>query len=144
MKGQIRKSFAVTLGVDLAEIDRVNATFAEFAEVHDLTTKIRRSMRVVFDELLNNAISYGFEGRDSGEITVDVELAGDRLSVTITDDGKPFDPFQVEPPDTLLSTQQRKLGGLGIYLVQQAMDEVSYHRRDDRNVVIVAKRVTDD
>jgi anti-sigma regulatory factor (Ser/Thr protein kinase) len=144
MKGQIRKSFAVTVGIDLAEIDRVNAAFAEFAEVHDLPAKIRRSVRVVFDELLNNAISYGFEGRDSGEITVDVELAGDRLSVTITDDGKPFNPFREEPPDTLLSTQERRIGGLGIHLVRQAMDEVSYHRRTDRNVVMLAKRVTDD
>jgi anti-sigma regulatory factor (Ser/Thr protein kinase) len=144
MRGEVRNSFAVTVGVDLAEIDRVNAAFAEFAEAHDLPTKIRRSMRVVFDELLNNAMSYGFEGRDSGEITVEVELAGGRLSVMITDDGKPFNPFRAEHPDTLLSTQERKIGGLGIHLVRQAMDEVSYQRRTDRNVVVLAKMITDD
>ncbi len=64
--------------------------------------------------------------------------------MTITDDGKPFNPFRVEPPDTLLSTQERRIGGLGIYLVRQAMDEVSYHRHTDRNVVMLAKIVTDD
>lgn len=144
MKGKTRKGFAVTIGVDLAEIARVNAAFAEFAKAHDLPAKIRRSMSFVFDELLNNAISYGFEGRDGGEITVAVELTGDRLSVTITDDGKPFDPWRAERPDTRRTTQERKIGGLGIYLVREAMDEVSYHRRADRNVVTLAKTVTDD
>jgi serine/threonine-protein kinase RsbW len=119
-----RKGFAVTVGIDLAEI--------------------RRTMRVVFDELLNNAISYGFRGRDAGAITVDVELTGSRLSVTISDDGQPFDPLQAETPDTGRSTQQRKIGGLGIYLVRQAMDEVRYERLDDRNVLRLAKVITED
>jgi len=144
MKRERRGSLTLSVGLDLAEIDRVNAAFAEFAQAHDLPTKIRRSMSFVFDELLNNAISYGFKGRDSGEITVDVALAGDRLSVTITDDGKEFDPFRVEPPDTLLTTQERKIGGLGIYLVREAMDEFRYQRLSDRNVVTLAKTLTDE
>ena len=139
-----RKGFAVTVGIDLAEIDRVNAAFAEFADAQHLPAKVRRTMRVVFDELLNNAISYGFVGRDAGAITVDVELTGSRLSVTFTDDGQPFDPLQAGPPDTGRSTQQRKIGGLGIYLVRQAMDEVRYERLDERNVLRLAKVITED
>jgi sigma-B regulation protein RsbU (phosphoserine phosphatase) len=138
-EGATRKSFSVTVGTDLAEIDRVNAAFGEFAEAHALTSKVRRSVSVVFDELLNNTISYGFEGRDDGEITIDVELSADRLSVTVTDDGRPFNPFGTAPPDTQLSVEEREIGGLGIHMVRQMMDEVSYHRRTDRNVVILAK-----
>jgi anti-sigma regulatory factor (Ser/Thr protein kinase) len=139
-----REGFAVTIGIDLAEIDRVNAAFAEFAEARHLPAKIRRTMRVVFDELLNNAISYGFRGRDAGAITVDVGLTDSQLSVTITDDGQPFDPLQTDPPDTSRSTQERKIGGLGIYLVRQAMDEVRYERLADRNVLRLAKVITED
>lgn len=138
------KGFAVTVGLDLAEIDRVNAAFADFAETQDLPPKICRTMRVVFDELLNNTISYGFRERQAGEITVDVELSGNQLTVTISDDGKHFDPLLAEPPDTGRSTQQRQIGGLGIYLVRQAMDEVRYERLADRNVLTLEKTITED
>lgn len=137
-----RKGFGLTLRLDLAEIDRVNTAFAEFADAEQLPPKIGRTMRVVFDELLNNTISYGFGGRDAGSITVDVALEGDRLTVAIADDGKAFDPLQAEAPDTTRSTQQRQIGGLGIYLVRQAMDAVTYARVSDRNVLTLTKTIT--
>ncbi len=57
----------------------------------------------------------------------------------LTDNGRPFNPFGTAPPDVALSIEQREIGGLGIHLVRQMMDEVSYHRRTDHNVVILAK-----
>jgi anti-anti-sigma factor len=140
---QMRPGFRMTIGADLGEVARVNAGFAEFADAHALPASIRRSMNVVLDELLNNTISYGFAGRESGEVTIEVELRADRLTVTLTDDGKPFDPFGMAAPDTALPVEERQIGGLGIHLVRRMMDEVSYHRRADRNVVILAKRLTD-
>jgi serine/threonine-protein kinase RsbW len=96
---------------------------------------------VALDELLTNTIAYGFAGRDRGEITVEAELSADRLSVTISDDGVPFDPFgaSVPAPDTALPIDQRRAGGLGIHLVRRMLDGVSYQRRGDRNVVTLAK-----
>jgi sigma-B regulation protein RsbU (phosphoserine phosphatase) len=143
-EGATRRSFRMTIGADLGEIAQVNTAFDEYADTHDVSSKIRRSMNVVFDELLNNTISYGFEGRDDGEVTIEVELGTDRLSVTLTDNGKPFNPFGTAPPDTQLSVEEREIGGLGIHLVRQMMDEVTYHRRTDRNVVIVAKLLAED
>jgi anti-anti-sigma factor len=75
-------------------------------------------------------------------VTVEVELRPDRVSVTLTDDGSPFDPFGVPAPDTALPVEEQPLGGLGIHLVRRMMDEVSYHRAADRNVVVLAKRLT--
>jgi phosphoserine phosphatase RsbU/P len=139
---EMRPSFRMTIGADLGEVARVHAAFAEFANAHALPASIRRSMNVVLDELLTNTISYGFAGRERGEVTVDVELRADRLSVTYTDDGNPFNPFGLATPDTAPSVEERQIGGLGIHLVRRLMDEVSYHRRADRNVVILAKRLT--
>jgi serine/threonine-protein kinase RsbW len=130
------------IGADLGEVAGVHAAFAEFADAHAVPASIRRSMNVVLDELLTNTLSYGFAGRESGEVTVEVELRTDRLSVTLTDDGAPFDPFGMAAPDTAPSVEERQIGGLGIHLVRRMMDEVSYHRRADRNVVTLAKRLT--
>lgn len=134
-------AFRMTIGADPGEVARVNAAFAEFADAHALPAAVRRSVNVVLDELLTNTIAYGLAEREGGEVTIDVALAPDRLTVTLTDDGKAFDPFGKAVPDTALSVEDRPIGGLGIHLVRQLMDEVSYERRTDRNVVVLAKRL---
>jgi serine/threonine-protein kinase RsbW len=135
----MRPGFRMTIGAHLGEVAGVNAAFAEFADAHALPASVRRSVNVALDELLNNTISYGFAGRAGGEVTVEVELRSDRLSVTLTDDGVPFDPFGLAVPDTELPVEERRMGGLGVHLVRRMMDEVHYQRRADRNVVVLAK-----
>ncbi len=135
-------SFRMTIGADLREVAGVGAAFGEFADAHALPASIRRSVNVVLDELLNNAVRHGLARREGGEMTIEAELRPDRLSVTLTDDGPPFDPFAMAPPPTALAVEDRPIGGLGIHLVRQLMDEVGYQRRGDRNVVILAKLLT--
>jgi anti-anti-sigma factor len=129
----------MTIGAEPGQVAGVGAAFAEFADAHAVPAAIRRSTSVALDELLNNTISYGFAGRERGEVTIEVELRADRLSVVLSDDGRPFNPFSAAAPDTARSVEERPIGGLGIHLVRRMMDEVSYHRRADRNVVILAK-----
>lgn len=135
----MRPGFRMTIAPDLGEVARVNAAFAEFAAAHALPASIRRSMTVALEELLNNTVRHGFAGREGGEVAIEVELRTDRLSVTLTDDGQPFNPLGVAAPDTALPVAERQIGGLGIHLVRRMMDDISYVRRTDRNVVILSK-----
>jgi serine/threonine-protein kinase RsbW len=132
-------AFRMTIGADRGEVARVNAAFAAFADRHALPAPVRRSVNVVLDELLTNTIVHGFAGGRGGEATVELELHPDRVSLTLIDDGPPFDPFGVAAPDTRLGVEDRPSGGLGVHLVRGMMDEASYQRRGDRNVVILAK-----
>jgi Amt family ammonium transporter len=126
---------------DLSEIATINATFGEFAKEHNLPTKIRRRMSVAFDDLLNNVISYAFQDEDEHEVEIRAELTGDRLTVTISDDGIPFNPLGITVPDTSASLEEREVGGLGIHLVRNMADDISYQRRIDRNVLSVVMHV---
>jgi anti-sigma regulatory factor (Ser/Thr protein kinase) len=72
---------------------------------------------------------------------VRLRRTGDSVAVEVEDDGRPFDPLQVPPPDLTLSLEQRPIGGLGIHLIRNLMDEVSYARRDGRNVLKMAKHL---
>lgn len=132
-------SFRMTIGANLGQVAGVGAAFAEFADAHAVPAAIRRSMSVALDELLHNTIAYGFAGRAGGEVRIEVELRADRLCATLTDDGGPFNPLDMAAPDTALPVGRRSVGGLGIHLVRRMMDEVSYQRRGDRNVVGLAK-----
>lgn len=133
--------FRIAIGTGPGEIDRVHAAFAAFAEAHVLPAPVRRSLSVALDEILTNTTAHGFGGRAGGAVTVEAELQADRVSVTISDDGKPFDPIGVAAPDTALPLAERPVGGLGLHLVRGLLDEVSYERRGDRNVVVLAKRL---
>jgi ABC-type amino acid transport substrate-binding protein/anti-sigma regulatory factor (Ser/Thr protein kinase)/HAMP domain-containing protein len=126
---------------ELSEIDKVNEIFASFAEEHNIPKSITSKVKMVFDELLNNAISFAFQDDKEHEIEINIELREDRLSISLSDDGIPFNPFRTETPDTDLSIEERSIGGLGIHLVQNVMDEVHYKRQGDTNIVTVVKDV---
>ena len=140
-EGQIRNGFRMSVGAHPGGVGEVNAAFADFAEAHALPSDVRRSVNVALDELLANVLSHGQAGRDPCSVTVEVELDQERVILTLTDDGAPFDPFAQDVPDTTLSVEERPIGGLGLHLVGQLMDKVSYQRRDDHNVVVLEKQL---
>jgi anti-sigma regulatory factor (Ser/Thr protein kinase) len=137
----MRHEFRLSVGADPGGVREVNAAFAGFAEAHGLPEDVRRSLNVAIDELLANALSHGQTGRDPCSVTVEVELDQERVTVIVTDDGTPFDPFARAAPDTTLPVEERPIGGLGIHLVGQLMDEVSYQRREGHNVVVLVKQL---
>jgi anti-sigma regulatory factor (Ser/Thr protein kinase) len=130
----------MSIGAELSGVAQVNAAFGDFADAHALPDGVRRSMVVALDELLTNTISYGLAA-ETGEVSIEVELHPDRLSITLSDNGTPFDPFVRTPPDTTLSIEARRIGGLGIHLVQKMLDEVSHEYRDGRNIVVLTMRL---
>ncbi len=123
----------------LPEVERLNVTFAEFAVARSVPKRVISQFRLVFDELLTNIISYAYTDEAEHRIRAEVRWSTDKIVATITDDGKPFNPFKHGTPPIEASIDERKLGGLGIHLVRNVMDEVRYERAGDRNVVGVAK-----
>lgn len=137
----MQAGFRMSIGSDLSEVATVIAAFGDFADAEGLPASVRRSAFVVLDELLANTVSHGLEGRTDGTVMVDVKLASELLVMTLRDNGKPFDPFARAAPDTTLSVEDRPIGGLGIHLVRQLVDDVSYRREADHNIVVLAKRL---
>jgi len=134
----------MTIKNHLSEIGQVKKRFNTFSEQYGISTPIRRKMNMVFDEMLSNIISYAYHDEDEHDIEIRVELSENRLTVSIVDDGIPFNPIGVEIPDTELSLEERKVGGLGIHLVRNLMDKVSYQRRIDKNIVTFVKHLNTD
>ncbi len=70
-----------------------------------------------------------------------MELAGERLIVTITDDGVPFNPLSAEAPRLDAPLEEREIGGLGIHLVRNMIDDVTYNRRIGKNVMTLMNHI---
>jgi anti-sigma regulatory factor (Ser/Thr protein kinase) len=129
----------INLKNQLSEIQRFQDEFAQFAFAQDLETATVRDLNVVFDELLSNIVRYAYRDDDPHEIEVEIDASTDRLKITIEDDGIPFNPLEADKPDTSLSLEERKIGGLGIYLVLNMVDEFTYERDGNRNIVVFTK-----
>ena len=56
-------------------------------------------------------------------------------------EGKAFNPLETEDPDLALDVAERKIGGLGIFLVKNVMDEIDYRREDERNILTIKKNI---
>jgi phosphoserine phosphatase RsbU/P len=125
----------------LPDIVAVNETFEAFAETFHIPPAIAVKFNIIFDELLNNIISYAYVDDEEHNIEVRMKRTGSRLNVTISDDGTPFNPLSLEKPDTELSLEDRDIGGMGIHLVRNLVDEVFYHRRIGRNVITIIHKL---
>ncbi|HTK89163.1 MAG TPA: ATP-binding protein [Verrucomicrobiae bacterium] len=124
-----------------ADLDVIEAFLDRLATRAQLPSDTMSEIRIVCDEVLANVIAHGFPDGAEHEIAVSAEMAGRRLRLTVSDDGVPFDSLAVAPPDTSQPVEQRAIGGLGIHLVRHLVDEVTYERRGDRNVLTLVQAV---
>jgi len=128
-------SLELSIVADIVEIARVQQAIEQFAAETNTVAGITQKMSIILDELLNNTISYGFEDPKGHEIHVAIELNDDHVTLKVSDDGIPFNPFTHRDPDTSLPADEREIGGLGVMLVRELTDSHAYQRLSDRNVV---------
>ena len=98
-------------------------------------------INVVLDDAVSNPINYGFEIGTEHVIEVRMALIDGFLRVEVIDDGIAFNPLQQEDADITLGIDERKIGGLGILLMKELMDEVRYAREGNYNHLIMEKAV---
>jgi anti-sigma regulatory factor (Ser/Thr protein kinase) len=98
------------------------------------------------DEILTNAISYGYD-RDGGTgehlIHIRGTMADGLITLEVEDDGRPFNPLEVanREPDLTASIEDRPIGGLGLFMVNKLMDQLEYHRKGEKNLLVMKRLV---
>ena len=112
----------------------------EAVKASALAPEMADRLNLALEEAVANVISYAYPEGTAGEVQVDVALTDRALSFTVTDSGQPFDPTAREEVDTDADLENRSVGGLGIHLIRQIMDEVRYERRGGKNVLILTKK----
>ena len=87
------------------------------------------AVMIAADEVLSNVLTHG----GAAEVSLAARVRDGRVSVEVVDDGAPFDPTATAAPDTDAALEDREVGGLGVHLVRELMDEVRYERTAGRN-----------
>ena len=123
-------------------------TLAEWIDSLGIPEELNMPVNLALEEAVSNVMLYAYPDVKNGQVLVEFvrsQIAGDeaqeQIIFTITDSGIPFDPTQQPPADISLSAEERAIGGLGIHLVMQLMDEVKYERVDDKNVLTLVKKL---
>lgn len=92
-------------------------------------------IELAIEEIIVNIVRYGCHGNEDCIIEVGVDLTEDKFILEISDNGSAFNPLEQEPPDIKISLDQRKPGGLGIFIVKQIAKELKYEHKNNKNIL---------
>ncbi len=122
-------------------IDFVN----EKLEAASCPVKTKRQIDISVEEIFVNIANYAY-GEDGGDAVLQMEFTDSPkvVSITFLDGGVPYNPLEKEDPDTSLSLEERAVGGLGIFMTKNLMDDMFYEYKDGKNILNMKKTIPQD
>ena len=132
---------SLILANDIAEISKLATFIDEIGEEFSLAPDVVFNLNLVLEEAVVNVINYAYPKEEHQFIYLSATLRDGSIVFVLTDTGKEFDPTQAPEADITLSAEERPIGGLGIFLIRQIMNEVKYQRIDGKNVLTLEKKL---
>ncbi len=129
-----------TRKAELSNLPLFRNFVVEACQLLKAEAKITETFQLAVDEVCSNLILHGYAGLDVGEISLSVNLLVKEIVVQVEDTGHSFDPLMVDPPVLSDDIDEREIGGLGVFMVKEMVDEMIYESRDGRNFLILKMR----
>lgn len=126
---------------DIQQIPQLAEFIETIADEINLDQGLAMSLNLALEEAVTNVILYAYPKGSDGRVDVEAIISKDKLKFIISDSGQEFDPTAAPEADVTLGVEDRPIGGLGIYLVRNIMDTVSYARADGKNVLTLTKKL---
>jgi sigma-B regulation protein RsbU (phosphoserine phosphatase) len=124
-----------------SELARLTAWLNETGNRLNWPQALLMQLNLVLEEWIINIISYAFTDDCPQEIEVRLWQNNGTINIQITDSGIPFDPTKLVAPNTDISIDEREIGGLGIHFIKNTMDNFSYKREQNQNLVTMQKKL---
>jgi serine phosphatase RsbU (regulator of sigma subunit)/anti-sigma regulatory factor (Ser/Thr protein kinase)/transposase len=140
LKIQPTRRFSLKVPAEERHLAEIRDFVSEAGEKLLIPNRILANTKLAVDEACTNIIKHGYRD-SSGSIEVVITGNGREFSISIKDQGRPFDLRNVQSPDLKMYVENRKRGGLGVFLMNQLMDEVRYRHGHDGNVLLMAKKL---
>ena len=106
--------------------------------------KARLQLELSVEEAYVNISKYAYES-EGGKVEIYSTMDEDPLQITLkfVDSGIPYNPLKNEDPDIFLGTEEKMLGGLGIFLIKKNVDNIGYKYQDGKNILTIQKKLND-
>ena len=131
----------LTLENDIKEVAKIAGLMEQIGSERNLDPGLVSSLNLALEEAASNVIMYAYPKDTAGALEIDAFMRKDSLEFVLTDGGKPFDPTAAPEADVTLGVEERGIGGLGIFLVRNIMDSVTYSRADGKNILKLIKTI---
>ena len=141
------KGIFMTTKIYAASTDEL-ASVMEFVEgeleKYECSMKLSMQISVSVEEIFVNIAHYAYDGSDVSDrnVSISADYEDGMFSLSFEDAGIPFNPLEKDDPDITLAADERKIGGLGIFMVKKNMDEVDYKYVNNKNVFTMKKRIS--
>lgn len=126
---------------DLSSLSKLTSEIMKFGRQHRLRDSVLHDINLVLEEVIVNVISYAYADRTKHEISIRLSKEKKTVALQIRDDGKPFNPLQIEAPDLRAPIKERPVGGLGIHLVRNLTQSMEYERKGSWNILTLKMAV---
>ena len=138
----VGQSTSLRMKAVLENVPRAIECVTEWAQKAGFDERALYEIQLAVDEACANVVDHAYLGEDPGDIEVSCRLDAQLLTVQVRDWGRGFDLATVEEPDLEAPLEERSLGGLGLFLVRQVMDEVQFTADPERgNELMMSKRL---
>lgn len=131
----------LTLRNDLSEIKKISEAIDLLAKQYGFSDEVKHDINMALEEAVANIIYYGYDDKDHHLIGIEIDGKNNEVVFKIEDDGSPFNPLEVEPPETDLPHRQRPAGGFGIHLMRNSVDYMGYRREGEKNILTLKKTI---
>jgi serine/threonine-protein kinase RsbW len=132
----------IIINNDIQELEKLHLFVDEICEEQHLDADLQMNLNLALEEAVSNVVLYAYPEKSGEKIIISAQRVKDTLVFTISDKGTAFDPTEAPEADVTLSAEDRPIGGLGIFIVKNIMNEVTYQRINDTNVLTLSKKVT--
>ncbi len=113
----------------------------QFNKKNNISEAVSTEIILVAEEIIVNVMNYAYPDYDNGEVEINLSTENDLFKFNVIDSGQPFDITAAEDPDVTLSVDERDVGGVGIFLVKNIMDSISYKRENSKNILKLTKSI---
>lgn len=112
-------------------------------QLEKINCEIKKQLQldIAVEEIYINIASYAYDGKEGPSEIIFDTVDNDNVSITFLDSGVPYNPLAKEDPDITLSAAEREIGGLGIFMVKQSMDDMKYEYKDGKNCLTLIKNI---
>lgn len=131
----------IVVQASMDHFDEVMSFVSSNCEEYGCNMKIQMKMELACDEIFANIVSYAYKNQKIGNVEIEMDCKDHCVLMTFIDSGIPYNPLEVEDPDTTLSIDKREVGGLGILLIKKSMDACFYEFIDGKNRLTVKKHI---
>ena len=136
--------YSFKLKIDLSELTTLSRQLQDFGRSTKLSEGSILKLNICLDELFTNIVSYGYGDNFDSPIIFILTLVGNELTVKIEDEGIPFNPLKVKTPEMVDDLNIIQIGGFGVYIVKELMDDICYRRYQGKNHLTLKKFIQND